>query len=64
MSTKLVGETLEQHCMIEFNKLRTTAFPSAYFYKDNEVSKESGCKGDFILKTLQMVKNTSPLCLK
>ena len=50
MSTKLVGETLEQHCMIEFNKLRTSAFPNAYFEKDNSVSKESGSKGDFIFK--------------
>ena len=50
MSTKLVGETLEQHCMIEFNKLRTSAFPNAYFEKDNEVSIESGSKGDFIFR--------------
>ncbi len=50
MSTKLVGETLEQHCMIEFNKLRTSAFPNAYFEKDNEVSKETGSKGDFIFR--------------
>ena len=50
LSTKLVGETLEQHCMIEFNKLRTSAFPNAYFEKDNDVSKASGSKGDFIFK--------------
>lgn len=50
MSTKLVGETLEQHCMIQFNQLRTSAFPNAYFEKDNTVSKESGSKGDFIFK--------------
>ncbi len=50
MSNKIVGETLEQHCMIEFNKLRTAAFPGAYFEKDNEVSKESGSKGDFIFR--------------
>lgn len=50
MSTKLVGETLEQHCMNLFNSLRTTAFPNAYFEKDNAVSKESGSKGDFIFK--------------
>ena len=50
MSNKIVGETLEQHCMIEFNKLRTTAFPNAYFEKDNEVSKETGSKGDFIFR--------------
>ena len=50
MSNKIVGETLEQHCMIEFNKLRTAAFPNAYFEKDNEVSKETGSKGDFIFR--------------
>ena len=50
MSTKLIGETLEQHCMSEFNKLRISAFPNAYFEKDNEVSKESGSKGDFIFR--------------
>ena len=48
MSTKLVGETLEQHCMIEFNKLRMTAFPKAYFEKDNDAS--GGSKGDFIYR--------------
>ena len=49
MSTKLVGETLEEHCMIEFNKVRMAAFPNAYFEKDNTVSK-SGSKGDFIFR--------------
>lgn len=49
MSTKMVGETLEQHCMIEFEKLRHTAFKNAYFGKDNTVSK-SGSKGDFIYR--------------
>ncbi len=48
MSTKLVGETLEQHCQIEFNRLRMTAFPNAYFEKDNDAS--SGSKGDFIYR--------------
>ena len=48
MSTKLVGETLEQHCMIEFNKIRMSAFPSAYFEKDNDA--RTGSKGDFIFK--------------
>lgn len=47
LSTKMVGETLEQHCQIEFNKIRATAFPHAYFEKDNTVST-SGSKGDFI----------------
>lgn len=48
MSTKLVGETLEQHCQIQFNQIRMTAFPNAYFEKDNDAS--SGSKGDFIFK--------------
>jgi len=50
VSTKLLGETLEQHCQIMFNQIRTSAFPNAYFEKDNAVSKESGSKGDFIFK--------------
>ena len=48
-STKMVGETLEQHCEIEFNKLRATAFQNAYFEKDNKVSAR-GSKGDFIFR--------------
>ncbi len=48
LSTKMVGETLEQHCEIEFNKLRATAFPNAYFEKDND--SRAGNKGDFIYK--------------
>jgi hypothetical protein len=48
LSTKMLGETLEQHCEIEFNKLRATAFQNAYFEKDNDSS--SGSKGDFIYK--------------
>ena len=48
MSTKMVGETLEQHCEIEFNKLRSTAFPNAYFEKDND--SKTGSKGDYIFK--------------
>ena len=48
MSTKLVGETLEQHCQIQFNQIRMSAFPNAYFEKDNDAS--SGSKGDFIFK--------------
>lgn len=50
LSTKAIGESLEQYCHDEFNKLRATAFPNAYFEKDNEVSKTSGSKGDFIFK--------------
>jgi hypothetical protein len=48
LSTKLVGETLEQHCEIEFNKLRATAFQNAYFEKDNDSS--GGTNGDYIYK--------------
>ncbi|MBR3462134.1 MAG: DUF2130 domain-containing protein [Clostridiales bacterium] len=48
-STKMVGESLEQHCQIQFNSIRTSAFPNAYFEKDNEVST-SGSKGDFIFR--------------
>jgi len=48
LSTKMVGESLEQHCEIEFNKLRPTAFQNAYFEKDNDAS--SGTKGDFIYR--------------
>jgi hypothetical protein len=48
MSTKMVGETLEQHCEIEFNKIRATAFPKAFFEKDNDA--KTGSKGDFIFK--------------
>ncbi len=47
-STKMVGESLEQHCEIEFNKLRATAFQNAYFEKDNDA--KSGSKGDFIYR--------------
>lgn len=48
LSTKMLGETLEQHCEIEFNRLRPTAFPRAYFEKDNEVVE--GTKGDFVFR--------------
>jgi hypothetical protein len=48
MSTKMVGETLEQHCEIEFNKLRPTAFKNAYFEKDNDA--RTGSKGDYIYR--------------
>lgn len=48
LSTKMLGETLEQHCETEFNKLRSTAFQRAYFEKDND--SKSGSKGDFIYK--------------
>ena len=48
LSTKMVGETLEQHCETEFNKLRATAFQKAYFEKDNDA--KSGSKGDYIYR--------------
>ena len=47
-STKMVGESLEQHCLNQFNSLRMTAFPNAYFEKDNDA--KTGSKGDFIFK--------------
>jgi len=50
LSTKMVGETLEQHCETEFNRLRATAFSRAYFEKDNDA--RSGSKGDFIFRDL------------
>ena len=50
LSTKMVGETLEQHCEIEFNRLRATAFPKAYFEKDNYA--RTGSKGDYIFRDL------------
>lgn len=47
-STKMIGESLEQHCLTQFNSLRMTAFPNAYFEKDNDA--RSGSKGDFIFR--------------
>ena len=47
-STKMVGESLEQHCLNQFNSIRMTAFPNAYFEKDNDAS--TGSKGDFIFR--------------
>ena len=48
LSTKMVGETLEQHCDTEFNRIRATAFPRAYFEKDNDA--RTGSKGDYIFR--------------
>lgn len=50
LSTKMVGETLEQHCETEFNRIRAAAFPRSYFEKDNDA--RSGSKGDFIFRDL------------
>lgn len=55
LSTKMIGETLEQHCETEFNKLRTTGFQNAYFEKDND--SRSGSKGDFIYREYDESKN-------
>ncbi len=55
LSTKMVGETLEQHCETEFNKLRATAFPAAYFEKDNDAS--GGSKGDYIYRETDAASN-------
>ena len=55
LSTKMIGETLEQHCETEFNKLRATAFPKAYFEKDND--SKTGSKGDFIYRETDEVGN-------
>ena len=55
LSTKMIGETLEQHCETEFNKLRATAFQNAYFEKDNDVS--GGTKGDYVFKETDQNSN-------
>ncbi|HNX88634.1 MAG TPA: DUF2130 domain-containing protein [Paludibacteraceae bacterium] len=55
LSTKMLGETLEQHCETEFNKLRATAFQKAYFEKDNDA--RSGSKGDYIYRETDDVGN-------
>ncbi|WP_053386393.1 DUF2130 domain-containing protein [Leucobacter japonicus] len=52
LSTKMIGETLEQHCETTFNQIRATAFPNAYFEKDNDA--RSGSKGDYIFKDLDL----------
>jgi len=48
LSTKMIGETLEQHCETEFNRIRATAFPKAYFEKDNDA--RNGSKGDYVFR--------------
>ncbi len=55
LSTKMIGESLENHCEIEFNKIRATAFPNAYFEKDND--SRSGSKGDFIFREFDQFGN-------
>ncbi|MFQ3335738.1 MAG: hypothetical protein ACI94N_001091, partial [Candidatus Arcticimaribacter sp.] len=56
LSTKMVGETLEQHCEVEFNKLRASAFQNSYFEKDND-SSLGGTKGDYIFKESDSLGN-------
>jgi hypothetical protein len=51
LSTKMIGETLEQHCETEFNRIRATAFPRAYFEKDNDA--RTGSKGDYIFRDME-----------
>lgn len=53
LSTKAIGESLEQYCHDEFDKIRSAAFPNAYFEKDNAISKASGSKGDFVFRDYQ-----------
>lgn len=53
LSTKMIGETLEQHCETEFNRIRATAFPKAYFEKDNDA--RTGSKGDYIFRDMDDV---------
>ena len=55
LSTKMVGETLEQHCQTEFNRIRTAAFPHAYFEKDNDA--RTGSKGDYLFRELDEAGN-------
>ncbi|MDR1781960.1 MAG: DUF2130 domain-containing protein [Bacilli bacterium] len=55
LSTKMIGETLEQHCENEFNKYRTTMFPNAIFNKDNDINE--GTKGDYIYRELDQYGN-------
>jgi hypothetical protein len=59
LSTKMLGETLEQHCENSFNNLRATAFPQAYFEKDNDVSQ--GTKGDYIYREYADAEKTTEL---
>ncbi|WP_339898561.1 DUF2130 domain-containing protein [uncultured Gilvimarinus sp.] len=56
LSTKMVGETLEQHCETEFNRIRATAFAHAYFEKDNDA--RSGSKGDYIFRDYSVAEGT------
>jgi hypothetical protein len=55
LSTKMLGETLEQHCEVDFNRIRATAFPKAYFEKDNDA--KSGSKGDYIFHDKDEAEN-------
>lgn len=63
-STKMVGETLEQHCEVSFNQVRAIGFQNAYFEKDNEVSKSGSKAITFSGITMRTVWSTSPSCLR
>lgn len=59
----MVGESLEQHCEIQFNQLRATGFQNAYFEKDNDA--RTGSKGDYIYREMMIrVMRSSLLCLR
>ncbi len=60
LSTKMVGESLEEHCLTQFNGIRTTAFPNAYFEKDNDA--RSGSRGTSSSGTMPTARNSSPSC--
>ena len=59
LSTKMLGETLEQHCEVTFNQIRATAFPNAYFEKDTDAS--TGSKGDYIFRDFDASDSSNPI---
>ncbi len=59
LSTKMLGETLEQHCEVTFNQIRATAFPNAYFEKDTDA--RTGSKGDYIFRDFDVSEPSNPL---
>ncbi|MFA7496810.1 MAG: DUF2130 domain-containing protein [Acidithiobacillus sp.] len=59
LSTKMLGETLEQHCEVTFNQIRATAFPNAYFEKDTDA--RTGSKGDYIFRDFEASESNKPI---
>lgn len=59
LSTKMLGETLEQHCEVTFNQIRATAFPNAYFEKDSDA--RTGSKGDYIFRDCEASESNKPI---